>query len=172
MSGLQEAGEATPSSDPTNGGSLPNPGRGKMKVVSLHQAVAYLEATMDEEQLKQHIPILGILHLLGGGLFAVLGAFVFLFLSGIGLAVQDPVALRVLTVVGVSVGIFLLILGVPGVVAGYGLLRRRSWARSLAIALGALNLVNVPIGTVIGIYTLVVLLQNDAEEYFVVLKQA
>lgn len=127
---------------------------------------------MNNKQLEQHVPILGALHLVGGAIFAVIGIFVFVFLSSIGAVVNDPMAFRVLTVVGFTVGVLLVVLSVPGMAAGYGLLRRRSWARSLAVAVGAINLFNVPIGTVIGIYTLVVLLQNDEEGYFAALKSA
>lgn len=129
---------------------------------------------MDKKQIEQHVPILGALHLLGGALFVVLGVFIFVFLTGIGAAVagEDPTALRILTFTGLTVGILLVVLGLPGMAAGYGLLKRRAWARGLAIAVGVLNLVNFPIGTLIGLYTLVVLLQTDAEEVFVALKQA
>jgi hypothetical protein len=62
-------------------------------------------------------------------------------------------------------GIFMLS-GVVGVVAGWGMLERRPWARLLAIILGFLNLVDMPFGTALGIYTLWVLLpQRNAEEY-------
>lgn len=129
---------------------------------------------MDKKQIEQHVPILGAVHLLGGALFVVLGIFVFVFLTGIGaaVAIEDPIAPRVLTFVGMSVGVLLVVLGLPGMAAGYGLLKRRAWARGLAIAIGVLNLVNFPIGTLIGVYTLIVLLQTDAEEVFVALKQA
>lgn len=123
---------------------------------------------MSTKQIEQHIPILGMLHLVGGAFFLVIGAFIFLLLTGIGaaVAIDDPMAPRVLTIVGFSVGTLLVIFGLPGIAAGYGLLRRRSWARGLAVAVGILNLFNVPIGTVIGIYTLVVLLQGEAAAYF------
>jgi hypothetical protein len=127
---------------------------------------------MNEQQVKQHIPILGVLHLASGALFAVIGIFLFVFLSGIGAVAHDPMAFRVLTFVGFTTGILLVVLSVPGMVAGYGLLRRRSWARNLAVAVSILNLFNIPIGTVIGIYTLVVLLKTDSEGEFVALKQA
>lgn len=127
---------------------------------------------MNEKQIEQHIPILGVLHLASGALSGIFGVFVFLFLSGLGAAVRDPVAFRVLTVVGTTVGTLLIVLAIPCMVAGYGLLRQRSWARGLAIAVGFLSLFNVPIGTLIGIYTLIVLLQADAGDYFVALKQA
>ena len=127
---------------------------------------------MDKEQIKQHVRILGLLHLLSGGLFAVIGGFVFVFLSGIGAVVEDPFVFRVLTVVGFTTGTFLVVLGVPGMAAGYGLLTQRSWGRVLAIAAGILNLINIPIGTAIGIYTLAVLLKTDDEGQVTALKPA
>jgi hypothetical protein len=121
---------------------------------------------MNEKQIEQHVPILGVLHLVGGAMTALIGVSVFLFLSALGVAVQDEVAPRILGLIGIAVGALLVVLSVPSLVAGYGLLKRWSWARGLAIAVGILNLINVPIGTIIGIYTLIVLLSSSAEGYF------
>lgn len=55
---------------------------------------------------------------------------------------------------------------VLGIIAGWGLLERQSWARILALILGFLSLFHFPIGTVLGIYTLWVLLPAEsAREY-------
>jgi hypothetical protein len=53
-----------------------------------------------------------------------------------------------------------------GFVAGWGLLERRPWARMLTVALGCFSLFEVPFGTVLGIYTLWVLLPAQSEEEF------
>ena len=45
------------------------------------------------------------------------------------------------------------LLGLPGLLAGYGLLTRKPWARILAIVVGILSLLNFPVGTAIGLYT-------------------
>jgi len=58
----------------------------------------------------------------------------------------------------------------PGVIAyvlaGYGLLKYKSWARILAIILAILNLILFPIGTALGIYTLVIMFNDEAEVLF------
>ena len=58
----------------------------------------------------------------------------------------------------------------PGVIvyvlAGYGLLNYKSWARILAIILAILNLILFPIGTAIGIYTLVIMFNEEAKALF------
>jgi hypothetical protein len=46
------------------------------------------------------------------------------------------------------------------------LLTRKPWARALAIVVGLVSLINVPIGTTIGLYTLWALTQPAAAEYF------
>ena len=62
-----------------------------------------------------------------------------------------------------SAGTIFLVTGVVGLIAGWGLYERRSWARILAIVLGFLNLLHPPFGTAIGIYTLWVLLPAASE---------
>jgi len=53
--------------------------------------------------------------------------------------------------------------GILGVIAGWGLLDRQSWARLLAIVIAFLSLLHFPFGTAIGIYTLWVLLPGASE---------
>ena len=55
---------------------------------------------------------------------------------------------------------------VPEVIAGIGLLKRRSWARILAIILAIPDLIQIPIGTAIGIYALWVLLNSETAQLF------
>ena len=129
---------------------------------------------MNLKQIERHVPILGWIHIANSFLMIVIAIFVFVLLTGIGVAVaaEDPTAPGVLAVVGMATGIFLLALSLPGLATGYGLLKRRPWARWLAIIVGAFNLFNIPIGTAIGLYTMYVLFQSEAETYFSSLKLA
>lgn len=53
-----------------------------------------------------------------------------------------------------------------GMAAGIGLLTRQSWARLLTIMLGFVSLIDMPLGTALGIYTLWVLLPGaSGQEY-------
>jgi len=69
------------------------------------------------------------------------------------------------TILG-AVGTFLFITSILGIIAGWGLLERKPWARGLAIAFGILALFNFPFGTALGIYTLWVLASTDAEREY------
>ena len=59
---------------------------------------------------------------------------------------------------------------VPGIAAdfaaGLGLLQYKSWARILAIILGIINLLFFPIGTAVGIYTLIIMFNEEAKALF------
>jgi hypothetical protein len=129
---------------------------------------------MNEKQLQQHVTFLGILHLVSGALFALIGLGLFVLFISIGLTIagQDPMAPRIMTIFAFFITGMMVLLGLPGIITGYGLLKHRPWGRILALVVGVLNLFNVPIGTLIGIYTFWVLLQGPAEEYFVSLKPA
>jgi hypothetical protein len=123
---------------------------------------------MNQRDIQQHISILGWLYIVSHAIFLVIGAFVFLLLVGLAPVTGDPEPMRILTVVGTAVGLLFAVLGVPGLLAGYGLLVKKPWARVLAIVVGIMSLVNFPIGTAIGLYPLCVLTQPAATEYFVV----
>ena len=121
---------------------------------------------LTKEQLDQHVKILGWVYTVANLFFLVLGVLVYFLLTTIGVLSGDLETLPLLSTVGVFVLSLLALLGLPGIVAGFGLLAHKAWARYLAIVLGLLNLLNFPIGTVMGVYTLWVLMQNQAADYF------
>jgi hypothetical protein len=52
------------------------------------------------------------------------------------------------------VSIFYLLFTLPSLIAGYGLLKRKSWARTASIVAAVLAAMNVPIGTAACVYSL------------------
>ena len=121
---------------------------------------------LSEQELSLHVTILGWVHIVGSCFMLLLGILVFMLLVGIGATSGDNEGMRVLTVIGVIVLLFLGALALPGIAAGLGLLRRQPWGRVLALVVGFLGLINFPIGTAIGAYTFWVLLQRSATDYF------
>lgn len=53
-----------------------------------------------------------------------------------------------------------------GFAAAWGLFQRESWARTLALVLGFVSLINIPLGTALGIYTIWVLMSPEAGEQY------
>ena len=121
--------------------------------------------------MDTHVKVLAVLYIVFGALGTLLGLGLMALLSFIGVAgaASDPdawMALPVLGITGAALGVFLLILSLPGVIAGVGLLKYRPWARILIIVLSALNLMNIPIGTILGIYGLWVMLSDEGSRLF------
>jgi hypothetical protein len=125
---------------------------------------------LSEKELRTHVPIVAWLNIVGNSLFLLLGICGFVFFAGLGVFAAadsgDAVALPILGLIGTVGLVFFAALALPGVLAGYGLLKRKKWGQVLGIVVGVLSLFNVPVGTVLGAYTLFVLFQNSANEYF------
>lgn len=125
--------------------------------------------------MDSHVKVLGVIHIVLGALSLVAGLAVLAIFGGIaGVmgtvgAAEDPDALMavpILAIVGIAICVLAVVLALPCLIAGYGLLNFRSWARILTLVLSAINLLNVPIGTAIGVYGLWVLLQPETEPLF------
>ncbi len=61
---------------------------------------------------------------------------------------------------------YLLIKAIVGIIAGFGLLQHAEWGRILAIILAFLDILHVPLGTALGIYTIWALLAKGADEEY------
>lgn len=140
--------------------------KGAQEVVPDEKPRSGLFDQLDPEEMRLHVTILGWLSIIGNGVLLLIGGFVFTFLSGIGAVSQDPQALAVLSMVGTTVGILLGALALPGMIAGFGLLRGREWGRILGLVTAIIGLLNFPLGTLIGVYALWVLLQKESAVYF------
>jgi hypothetical protein len=120
--------------------------------------------------MKQHVTIVGALHIGLGVLMFLAGIIVAVVLVGTGFLVAPAEggqqAFPILLGVGLGVGFLLVVLSIPGIAGGWGLLKFKSWARILIIILSIIDLLNVPIGTVVGGYSLWVLLQDETEKLF------
>ena len=123
--------------------------------------------------MQTHVKVVAVLFIVFSalGVLVALGALaMFGGAAGIvGAAAEGDDAALALPIIGLTgtiVTIFLLAISVPGLLAGYGLLNLKSWGRILGIVLCAINLINIPFGTVFGIYGLWVLLNKDSERLF------
>ena len=124
--------------------------------------------------MSGHVKLLGILHLVLGFVGLIVGLFLLLLFGGIATLVGyadksgegAAIAVPILGLLGVGLCVIAICLSLPGIVAGFGLLGRRPWARILTIVLSGFELLNFPFGTIIGAYGLWVLLSPGAEREF------
>lgn len=120
-----------------------------------------------------HVKVLGVLHIVIGAcgvFFALFLLMLFGSASGIVGASAPPddaaIAIPLIGLTGIGLVSFTLLTSIPGLIAGWGLLKFRPWARILGIVVSILGLLVIPIGTIIGIYGLWVLLNKDTERLF------
>lgn len=113
--------------------------------------------------MEAHVKVLGLLYILAGG-FGGLASFVFfLFMDGpASAAAYGPISGYMIT----GWMVLMLLLAIPSIAVGIGLMRFQRWARALATIIAILQLLNFPLGTALGIYALWILLSAEADPLF------
>jgi hypothetical protein len=103
----------------------------------------------------EHNKYIGIGFLVHGGLqvlmLLMMAAFFFFFLM-VSVPPGDEPPMAFFGVFFAVMAIFQTLFTVPAFVAGYGILKRKSWARMAAIIAGVLSAMSVPIGTAVTVY--------------------
>lgn len=113
--------------------------------------------------LQNHVRVLGLLTIVVGALSGLVALFLIIFFSG---AATLEGALSINAIVAEMWIVLALILMAPCIVTGIALLSFRAWSRTFGTVLCVLQLLNVPLGTILGIYGLWVLLSNEADLVF------
>jgi hypothetical protein len=123
--------------------------------------------------MQQHVKILAILHIIFGGLGVLAALFVMAIFGGLaGIAhfadggPDGAIAGGVLGLIGAVVTFIVLVISLPELIAGVGLLTFQPWARILAIVLSSIELPGFPFHTALGVYGLWVLLSNEGTALF------
>jgi hypothetical protein len=123
--------------------------------------------------MQTHVKVVAVGFIVLSAL-GVLAALMLMLIFGgaagiVGAAADEPeaaIAIPIIGMTGTLLTVFLFAVSLPGLITGFGLLSWKPWARILAIVLCAINLINIPIGTILGIYGLWVLLNKDTERLF------
>ena len=116
--------------------------------------------------MRQHVPILGWCFIVYHAIAAFAGICIGAIVTGAGAISGEREVMFLTGTIGIAIASFLIVVSIPGIIAGVGLLKFRPWARILAIIIGALHLLSFPFGTALGVYTLVVLLNAEAPSLF------
>ena len=104
---------------------------------------------------EEHNKTLATLHFIYGAMhgLTLLGLLLLVFVF----MMASPAANSISAAwIAISVVVFLILLFAVGLLplfVGYGLTKRRRWAKPLGICLAVISLINIPIGTALGIYT-------------------
>jgi hypothetical protein len=116
--------------------------------------------------MDQHVKIVAILSIVFGVLMAFLGLALFGIIAGAGVAGGEREEIIITGAVGTAIGGLFVLLSLPSIIGGIGLLKRRDWGRILILIVAALSLLNFPFGTAYGIYAFWVLMNDQTRPLF------
>ena len=129
--------------------------------------------------MQRHVTLVGVLHIVYHGV-AALGAGVLVALGfwfdplmcalmrshtvsphDVPFEVMEFVPL-ILFIIAAVIILFSLL----GIIGAIGVLRRREWGRILLLVISFFHLIRVPLGTILGVYSIWVLLNNETIRLF------
>lgn len=121
----------------------------------------------ENSRMKKHVTVVGAIHI-GFGILGLIGAMAIFFALRFarGMVGEEEIPGVVLSFLSISLPLLVGFMSTLGLVGGIGLLGLQSWARYLVIVVAALGCLNIPIGTLKGVYSLWVLLQDDTVKLF------
>ncbi len=117
--------------------------------------------------MDKHVDLISILWIVSGSLGILLAIFAFWLLWGItfipNIGYEASYILRLVATWG---SIFLAVFSAPEIIGGIGLLRRKEWGRIVVLVVSFFNLINFPLGTALGIYSIIILLKEESVRLF------
>lgn len=125
--------------------------------------------------MSSHVDFVGLLFIVWGGLTAAVGLSTLAL--GIGAAAlirsasagggAGQLAAGLMAAVFTTLAVIAIAWGLAHISVGVPVRRHRPWARLVALMLGSVDLLLLPYGTALGVYTLWVLLREDGKSLFV-----
>ena len=108
---------------------------------------------------QDHNKVIGIMHLIYGGFNAlIMLIFIPFIIVAMAAGASDPQAGGAIAAVFGIFGAFMLLLalifGLPPILAGYAMLKRKRWAKTAAIVAACVESISMPFGTALCVYTL------------------
>lgn len=122
---------------------------------------------MEESVMKKHVTLVAALQI-GFSAMGIIGATIIFFVfSFAGSFIEEvDVAGVVIKFMGTFLPALILLASILGLIAGIGLLSFQKWSRFMAMVLAAIGCFAFPVGTIIGIYSLWVLMQDETATLF------
>jgi hypothetical protein len=122
---------------------------------------------MDEFKIKKHVTVVGALHI-GFGIIGLIGALVVFFALSFarGIVADEEIPSKVLSLLVIILPVLIGFISTLDVVGGIALLTYKPWARILVLIVAAMGCLNIPIGTLKGVYSIWVLMQDEAVKLF------
>jgi len=111
--------------------------------------------------MHKEIELLGALHIAISILYTLVFSAIYAVLFSKGFFSGKESSANIQLVIFAVVGAFLLLFAISGVIAALGIIRSRPWAQMMILILGCLNLICVPLGTALGVYTIWIFMHSE-----------
>jgi len=122
---------------------------------------------MEESMMKKHVTLVAALQI-GFSTIGLIGAIaiVIVFNFAGSFVENDEVVTSILNFLGTALPLAIGCVSIAGLVGGIGLLSYQEWARILVLVIAAIGCLNVPFGTLKGVYSIWVLMQDETIKLF------
>jgi hypothetical protein len=129
--------------------------------------------------MEKHVTLTGILNIVCSSL-GILGSLV-LFALAIGFRYLvefvgrmdhcemqkcPPEVLSIVPIILVFIGTLVLIVSIVGMIGAIGVIKKKEWGRITLLVVSFLHLIQIPLGTILGVYSIWVLLNDDTIQLF------
>jgi hypothetical protein len=125
---------------------------------------------MEESKMKKHVTAVGAIQIGFGTLGLIISMGLFILLSQLfNFIPKEDMPEFVANFISYLFKVLPVVMGVLsvlGLIGGIGLLAYKGWARIIVIVVSALGCLNIPIGTLVGVYSIWVLMQDDTIRLF------
>ncbi len=122
---------------------------------------------MNDSKMKKHVTVVGAIQI-GFSILGLIGALAIFFALNFAKSfVSDSdVPRTVLSFLSVSLPILVGFISTVGLVGAIGMLSYKNWGRIMVIVVAVMGLLNIPIGTLKGVYFIWVLMQDETIKLF------
>ena len=119
---------------------------------------------------QDHNKVIGIMHLIWGGFNALIMLIFLPFIIALIIGgAADPEAgapiVAIFSIFGAFMLLIALVFGLPPILAGYAMLKRKSWAKTWGIIAACVESLSFPFGTALCVYTLWFLFGREGENF-------
>jgi hypothetical protein len=125
--------------------------------------------------MEKHVTVVAILHLVYSAMGLIAGIIVFAVFSGIGAIITHAPdtsvdeafgAASILWGIGTVIAVLLVLFAIPAIIGAIGLLKKKEWGRILILIVSFFDLLHIPLGTLLGGYSIWVLFNNETIALF------
>jgi hypothetical protein len=117
--------------------------------------------------MEKHVNLISILWIIYGAIGFFFGLAVAVILFGLSFIPHNwEIAPGIVRLIAWGIGSFFLLLALPQIIGGIGLMKKREWARILILIVSFFHLLSFPLGTALAVYSFVILLKDETVKLF------